>query len=205
MQRDFGNRGLGRKTTSNIGESPTCRPGEAYVPMEYCATRPPNHAARPGAVFGRLGISHRHAEVLYLVAGIRELAVPPGVPPGETGRRAGPRLFLLRGPLRAGRGRWADGTQAQRVSQDRRPPSRQRRAPVAAHLVLSRRAADRPQHEGPAKTRGGGVRRNRTAPAPLQRYAAIGARPVPAGDRLVSNFRLPQVRRWGNPFRVYPR
>src|SRR5665647_1868275 len=78
MQRDFGNRGLGRKTTSNIGESPTCRPGEAYVPMEYCATAPPIHGARPGAVFERLGLSHRHPEILRLAAGIRELAVPPG-------------------------------------------------------------------------------------------------------------------------------
>src|SRR5450759_5658572 len=182
-----------------------CTRFAAYVPMEYCATCPPNHPARSGALFGRLGISHRHPEILRLVAGIRELAVPTDAPPGETGWGAGTRLFLFRGPLRAGRGHGDDGPLARRVSQDRRPPSRQRRAPVAAHLVLSRRAADRPQHEGPAKTRGGGVRRNRTAPAPLQRYAAIGARPVPAGDRLVSNFRLPQVRRWGNPFRVYPR
>src|ERR1019366_1167579 len=147
-----------------------------YVPMEYCETAPPIHPARLGTVFGRLGLSHRHAEVLYLVAGIRELAVPPGVPPGETGRRPGPRLFLLRGPLRAGAGCGHDGPLGQRVSQDRRPPSRQRRAPVAAHLVLSRRAADRPQHEGPAKARGRRVRRNRAALAPLQRYAAIGAR-----------------------------
>src|ERR1035437_9466830 len=37
MQRDFGNRGLGRKTTSNIGESTTCRPGTDRPDSEFPA------------------------------------------------------------------------------------------------------------------------------------------------------------------------
>src|ERR1035438_4085340 len=99
-------------------------PGSArrrgYVPMEYCATVPPNHSAAPGAVFGRLDLSHRHPEILCLAAGIRELAVSTGGAPGETGGVAGTRFFLLRGPLRAGAGYGHDGPVGQRVSEDRR-------------------------------------------------------------------------------------
>src|ERR1035438_3599518 len=86
-----------------------CGAQTGYVPMEYCATASPIPRARPVAVFERLGLSHRHPEILHLVAGIRELAVTRGVPPGETGRRAGPPLFLLRRPLRAGAGWGHDG------------------------------------------------------------------------------------------------
>src|ERR1035441_7370726 len=88
----------------------------------YCATAPPIHPAAPGAVFGRLGLSHRHPEILCLAAGIRELVVSTGDTPGETGCVAGPRLFLLRGPLRAGAGCGHDGPLGQRVSEDRRSP-----------------------------------------------------------------------------------
>src|ERR1035438_9404351 len=106
-------------------------PGSArrrgYVPMEYCATVPPNHSSAPGAVFGRLDLSHRHAEILYLAAGIRELVVSTGDTPGESVGGAGTRLFLLRGPLRAGAGCGHDGPLGERVSEDRRSPSGQRR------------------------------------------------------------------------------
>ena len=78
------------------------------------------------------------------------------VTPGEAGGAAGTPLFPLRRPFRARRGRDHDGALGQRVSQDCRPPSRQRRAAVAAHLVLSRRAADRPQHDGLQKLVAGG-------------------------------------------------
>src|SRR5437867_274417 len=111
---------------------------EVYVPMEYCAIGPPNPAARPGAVFGRLGLSHHDAEILHLAAGVCELVVESG----EASGCAGACVLFLRGPLRAGRERGDDGPLGQRVSQDRRPAPRQRGATVAAHVVLSGRATD---------------------------------------------------------------
>src|SRR3954451_14955551 len=126
---------------------------DGYVQIKYCATHPPTPPAWADSVSRRMGISHRDAEILRVAARVRELAASPG----EDDRGAGTRFLLFRRSLRTRRERGDDGPLEQRISQDRRPPSRQRGAAVAAHLVLSRRAADRPEYEGAPKACRGGV------------------------------------------------
>ena len=112
---------------------------------------------------------------------------------GEAGCGPGPPFFLLCRPLRAGTGRGHDGALGERLSQ-RSPHA----IATAAGALRSTPGSIPRSSRSTATWRPckswfrGGLRRNRTAPAPRQRYAGIRAPPVRTGDRLLSDFRFPE-------------
>ena len=137
--------------------------------MEYSATRPPTPAVGLILYFGawayRIVTRKYYVWLPGMSSGFSEV--------GEGVRRAGARFLFS--SITSSRVRNA-AMMDRWVSEYPKIADRHRDsggAPVAAHLVLPRRAADRSQHEGATEAGGGRVRRDRTPSSSFQRYAAI--------------------------------
>src|SRR4051812_3245807 len=104
----------------------------------------PSGPARPVVVSGRVDVPHHLSQVLRMASGLLFLADPLGK---AFWPRTGASLFSLHRSLRTRRALCDDAAVDGPVPEDRRPPSRFRGSSLAAHVVLSRRTTDRPQHD----------------------------------------------------------
>ena len=141
------------------------------------------------------------SQVLLLPPGLCAMGVDAGTSPTA----ADTHLLSLHGSFRGGDRRLEDHPMVRRIRSVGPPPSRCRRTPPAAHLVLPDRTTVRSPHGAAAEACAGRLWRGRSAPASQLRHGRGPRAEDPRRPRLLRAIRLCEDDRWTESIRVHPR